>query len=125
MKFLVDMPLSPALARWLSSQGHDAVHAAELTMHRSPDTDILARARAEGRIVVTADLDFPRLLALTGEREPGVVLLRSGNYSDVEARELVARVLAAMPPERLTSAIVVVDQRRIRRTTLPVRPPTG
>jgi predicted nuclease of predicted toxin-antitoxin system len=27
VKFLIDMPLPPALAHWLVSQGHDAVHA--------------------------------------------------------------------------------------------------
>lgn len=29
MRFLVDMPLSPELAKWLVRQGHDAVHALE------------------------------------------------------------------------------------------------
>ena len=30
MRFLVDMPLSPALAVWLVERGHDAVHAAAI-----------------------------------------------------------------------------------------------
>ncbi len=64
MKFLVDMPLSPALAAWLRNRGHDAVHAVELGFHRSSDADILAHAKSEARTVVTADLDYPRLLAL-------------------------------------------------------------
>ncbi|MGH6768207.1 MAG: DUF5615 family PIN-like protein [Xanthobacteraceae bacterium] len=62
MKFLVDMPLSPALAAWLREQGHDAVHAAELGLHRAPDVEILAHAKQELRTVVTADLDYPRML---------------------------------------------------------------
>ena len=45
MKFLVDMPLSPALARWLGIQGHDAVHAAALGLGRAADARILAQAR--------------------------------------------------------------------------------
>jgi predicted nuclease of predicted toxin-antitoxin system len=49
VKFLIDMPLSPALAAWLREQRHDAVHAAELGLNRSPDVDILARAKLEGR----------------------------------------------------------------------------
>jgi predicted nuclease of predicted toxin-antitoxin system len=58
------MPLSPALAAWLRGQGYDALHAAELGLHRAPDTDIMARAKEDGRTIVTADLDYPRLLAL-------------------------------------------------------------
>ena len=41
MKFLVDMPLSPDLAQWLRAEGHDAVHANELSMYRRPDSAIL------------------------------------------------------------------------------------
>ena len=55
----MDMPLSPALAAWLRSQGHDAVHAGELGMARARDEVIVDRPRAEGRVVLTADLDYP------------------------------------------------------------------
>jgi hypothetical protein len=34
MRFLVDMPLSPVLAQWLSDKGHDAVHAAQRGLER-------------------------------------------------------------------------------------------
>jgi predicted nuclease of predicted toxin-antitoxin system len=62
VKFLVDMALSPALAQWLRSQGHDAVHAGTVGLARAPDVDIIAHAKQDGRIVVTADLDYPRIL---------------------------------------------------------------
>jgi predicted nuclease of predicted toxin-antitoxin system len=58
------MALSPASAVWLQNQGHDAVHAATPGLSRSPDVDIIARARQDDRIVITADLDYPRLLAM-------------------------------------------------------------
>jgi len=57
VKFLIDMPLPPTLARWLSDRGHDAVHATELGLDRAPDSEIILRARQETRTVVTADLD--------------------------------------------------------------------
>jgi len=71
MRFLIDMPLSPTLAPWLRQQGHDALHAAEVGLHRAPDGAILERARSEGRVVLTADLDYPRLLTLTQAQGPG------------------------------------------------------
>lgn len=117
------MPLSPALAAWLTGLGHDAVHALSLGLDRAPDTRILEIARRDRRIVVTADLDFPRLVALAGDREPGIVLLRGGNFTEAEANVLVARALAAFPAERFDGAIVVVDRKRVRRTPLPIRPP--
>jgi predicted nuclease of predicted toxin-antitoxin system len=55
VKFLVDMPLSPAVARWLVQQEHDAVHASAADLERAPDRAILARAAVDERIVVTVE----------------------------------------------------------------------
>ena len=57
------MPVTPQAVTHLEAKGHDAVHAFAIGLSASPDSDILERARAEGRIVITADLDYPRLLA--------------------------------------------------------------
>ena len=70
MRFLVDMPLSPTLAAWLAERGHDAVHAADLGLGRETDVAVMARAKQEGRTVITVDLDYPRLLALAQVTEP-------------------------------------------------------
>ena len=64
MRFLVDMPLSPELAKWLVRQGHDAVHALEVELDRALDEVIFGKALYEQRVIITADLDYPRLLAL-------------------------------------------------------------
>ena len=80
MRFLVDMPLSPGLASWLVQQGHDAIHAAEAELHRAADDEIMERARSESRIVVTADLDYPRLLAMEQAASPGLIEVSNLSY---------------------------------------------
>ncbi len=120
MRFLIDMALSPQLAFWLSSQGHDAVHASQLSLDRAPDTEILVAAGNQDRVVITADLDFPRLLATLGASGPGLILLRGGNYSESEALDCVRRVLNAIPQDELKRSIVVVDHQTVRRRRLPV-----
>jgi len=120
MKFLVDMPLSPAVAAWLGQKGHDAVHASEIGLSGSPDCDILARARDEGRVILTADLDYPRLLALARQRSPGVLLFRGGHFSEQECLARLARVLSAVPESDLASCIIVVEENRLRRRRLPI-----
>ena len=114
------MPLSPALARWLVQRGHDAVHASEEGMAQAPDEEILAKARREARVVVTADLDFPRLLAQSGAKGPGLILFRGGNFSQNQAEELLKKCLAAVPEEELVNSIVVLEESRIRKHRLPV-----
>ncbi len=120
MKFLIDMPLSPALAEWLRSAGHEAAHASELRMNRWSDADILHAASQAGQIVVTADLDFPRLLSSLRSTGPGLILLRNGNYSEAESLDCLRRVLASVPSDDLPKSIVVVDREKIRLRGLPL-----
>ena len=63
MRFLADMGVSTRTVAWLRSTGHDAVHLLDEGLYRLPDSQILAKAREEARIVLTMDLDFGRLLA--------------------------------------------------------------
>lgn len=74
----MDMPLSPGLVHWLSTQGHDAVHANDLLLHQASDAEILPVATEQLRVIITADLDFPRLLATVSAEAPGLILYEAG-----------------------------------------------
>ncbi len=82
MRFLVDMPVTPHAVEHLRRLGHEATHAAVVGLATVSDNEILEVARREDRVVVTADLDYPRLLALEGAEGPAVILFRGGSYSD-------------------------------------------
>jgi len=120
VRFLVDMPLSPALAVWLAQQGHDAVHASTIGLSQASDVEILKHARREMRVLVTADLDYPRLLALAQAEGPGLILLRGGDYGEQEAIGRLRRALTMIPSEELPRSIVVIEKGRIRRRGLPL-----
>lgn len=114
------MPVTPDAGPHLRAAGHDAIHAADLGLARSPDNELLAVARREERVVITADLDYPRLIALQQADRPGVILFRGGAYSDSEMLALLDRVLARASTLDLEHSIVVVDRTRIRRRALPI-----
>lgn len=114
------MPVTPEAVIHLGGRGHDAVHAASVGLARASDVEILEVARREGRIVVTADLDYPRLLALERVDGPGIILFRGGSYSDLEMLELLNRVLAKAEELDLGRSITVADRQRIRRRRLPI-----
>lgn len=120
MRFLVDMPLSPDLVAWLARCGHDAVHASLVGLAQSPDVVILERARIEDRIVLTADLDYSRLLAISHAETPGLILFRGGNYSDVEIEERLTHLLGLVPETDLVASVLVIEKARIRRRRLPL-----
>lgn len=120
MKFLIDMPVSPTLADWLNSQGHEAVHISQIGMASAPDVEVIKLARQQGSIVITADLDFPRLIALAEENSPAVILFRGGNYNERQMQNLLKRVLEVVPSQQIEKSIVVVDKFRIRKINLPI-----
>jgi predicted nuclease of predicted toxin-antitoxin system len=122
MRFLVDQPVSPLAAEWLRQAGHEAWHVRERGLSRASDEAVFAMAVADGATIVTADLDFSRIVALSGRDRPGLVLFRAGNISDDRMLELLQRVLADVPPAKLERSVVVVDQAVIRVAALPLRP---
>jgi len=120
MSFLIDMPVSPEVARWLKEKGYDAVHAAETGLHKATDKEIIEAAKKQKRIIITADLDYPQILALSGASSPGIILFRGGNYSDSEMLSLISRMLDKFTEAELLDAISVVDKHRIRHIKLPI-----
>ena len=75
MNVLIDMNLTPLWVPHLRSAGHQVVHGASIG-RISPDQEICDYARVNGYVLLTNDLDFPRILAHTKDAKPSVVLLR-------------------------------------------------
>jgi predicted nuclease of predicted toxin-antitoxin system len=114
------MPLSPALASWLRDQGHDAVHASDIGLHAASDIEIIERAKQEARTVVTADLDYPRLIATAGASDPSLILFRGGDWTEISVRARMNDVLSALSEEEIQGSILTIDRDRVRRRKLPI-----
>jgi predicted nuclease of predicted toxin-antitoxin system len=122
VKFFIDNNLSPLLADALKAAGHDAVHLRDLGMQAATDRVVLERARADERILVSADTDFGGLLARSGASTPSVILIR--RLAGRRAAEQAAIILANLDQvaEDLTAGAIVVlheDSLRVRRLPMP------
>jgi predicted nuclease of predicted toxin-antitoxin system len=114
------MPLSPALARWLIDEGHNAVHASDIGMAKAADAEILSRARQEARTVITADLDYSRLLALARVGVPSLILFRGGNWNEIDIIARMRELLQGLSETDIEQSILIVDRQRVRRRRLPL-----
>ncbi len=112
------MPLSPTLAAWLTGRGHDA----DLGLHRASDATIAARAKQQARTIITADLDYPRLLALARMTDPSLILFRDGDWRDADIIVRMGEILRALTAADIAQSVIVVDRDRVRRRRLPISP---
>src|SRR5437667_6587703 len=101
------MPLSPRLATWLVGCGHDAVHAASVGLATVSDSQIIDTARRERRTIITADLDYPRLLATARSTEPSLILFRGGNWSEADVRTRMATLLSSFEAKEIEGSVLV------------------
>ena len=120
MRFLADMGISPRSVAFLRDRGAEAVHLHELGLDRMSDAEVVQKARREGYSVLTHDLDFAELVALSGAELPSVVIFRLRNMRPNN----VNRYLEVLVTEHETAlnqgAIFSVSEGRIRVRMLPI-----
>ena len=120
MRFLVDACVDVRVAQWLRSEGHDAVHLRDEGLQRLPDGNIFSKADAERRVVVTFDLDFSEIAALSGHQKISVIVLRLRNARFAHVIERLSCVLheAAAALER--GVVISIEESRHRLRYLPI-----
>ncbi|MFP3882148.1 MAG: DUF5615 family PIN-like protein [Actinomycetota bacterium] len=121
MRLLVDANLSPQLVSPLRQSDHDAVHVADIDKLTASDTEILQIAETEQRVVITADTDFPMMLALRRASSPSVVLLRGvSELTPDDHADLIASNLSSVAAALEAGAIVTITPSRVRVRDLPI-----
>ncbi len=121
VRYLADMNISPLTVRDLLAEGIDVVRVSTVLAANASDREILGKARAEGRTLITQDLDFSALLALSGESQPSLVTLRLLNTDP----DLVTRRLRTVLPQIEESlsggCAVTIEDHGVRIRRLPLR----
>lgn len=119
MRFLADMGVSQGVVDWLRETGHDVWHLRERGLQRLPDVDVFRRAAEERRIVLTFDLDFSEIAALS-DRLVSVIVFRLVNARSTNVKRRLGAVLAADDGALESGAVVTVEEGRVRVRRLPI-----
>ncbi len=120
MRFLADMGVSLKTVGSLRAAGHEIVHLRDEGLQRLPDSEILAKAGRESRVVLTFDLDFGELLAAAGSRLPSAIIFRLRNQTAESVTPRLEQVLAEESEQISAGAVVIVEESRYRLRRLPL-----
>lgn len=97
IRFHLDEPVDPVIARALRKHGIDVTTTQEAGLRALPDADQLEFARRERRVIVTQDTDFLRIAGSTTDH-PGIAFCQQGSRSIgtiIERLILIYEVLTA------------------------------
>lgn len=122
LSFLADMPVSGDTVAALPNLGYDVLHARDLGLHRADDEEILQEAVQQSRIVLTLDLDFGTLLAMSGTVCPGVIIFRLPFATPDRITSLLLAALGELPEEQVLQHILIIEEHHVRSRPLPIRP---
>jgi len=117
VRFLADESRDYAVVRALRDVGHDVTAVAQISP-AAIDSDVLALARSEARILLTEDKDFGLLAYAGGYETAGVILIRFPADARSELGQTLVSAVSEIG-ERLGSAFVVVEPRRVRVSRPP------
>jgi len=120
MRLLADMGISPKVVDILERLGHQAVHLQQQGLHRLKDSEILAKARQEARVLLTHDLDFGDLLAASGADLPSVIIFRLRNMRPERVELHLLNLISQYSKALEDGAIITVTEGRVRVRNLPL-----
>ena len=84
------------------------------------DDEIVAKAIEDRRAVLTQDLDFSQIVALSGRSEPSVISLRLSDSSVDNINRRLETILPALEEDVIAGVIATVDDFRVRVRSLPI-----
>ena len=118
MRVLVDENLPRSLAQRLRQAGHDAVDLRDLDRAGASDTEVLALANDQDRVLVSANhKHFGNVLLFPPAQSCGIVVVRMPKCTIETAMARIESVLAALRESQIRGSLIIVDPSRVRRRT--------
>lgn len=120
MKLKLDENLGRRWASQLGILGHDVHTVFEEGLSGAADVGVLAAAVAEGRALVTLDLDFANPMRFPPDATAGIAVLRLRDRAGRDELDAVVHRLAtALADADLTAHLWIVERDRVRQYEAP------
>lgn len=120
MRLLADMHISAKTVQLLRDLGHDVVRVADVLSPTATDEAIVRAAENDERTILTQDLDFSAIVALSGRARPSVISLRLASSRIEHVNDVLARELPVLEAEARSGALITIQEDRVRVRTIPI-----
>jgi predicted nuclease of predicted toxin-antitoxin system len=120
MRIVADEHISPRTVTFLQSCGYDILPLSEVLPSDASDAELIEYARREKCVILTQDLDFSAIIALSKESAPSVISLRLASSRIDHVNQQLERVLPRLEQEVARGVLVSVSEEQVRIRGLPV-----
>ena len=121
MTFFLDINIPLSFADFIEEKRHKAIIGAKTGFHGKSDWEICEFAAENHSIIVTHDLDFGELLAVSGVSKPSVIIFRVQPLTPQTLEDTFWQAFRATSDELDRGAVVVIEKNNYRIRRLPIR----
>ena len=114
LKLYLDQMLRLDVAQALRGEGHDVIRASEVGQARADDYEILQKAIADTRILVTLDEHFGDWVVLPLSKHPGVIRLKVNPATSQNAIKLLLPFLRLHSSGKYKNHLVILSTKRAK-----------
>jgi predicted nuclease of predicted toxin-antitoxin system len=111
-RLYLDQMLRVEVAQALRNEGYDVLRAAEVGQDRADDYQILQKAIAENRILVTLDEHFGDWVVLPLSKHPGVIRLKINPTTSENAITLLLPFLRLYSPNKFANHLIILSTKK-------------
>lgn len=120
IKLIGDMNISPQTVTALQQQGWDIIRVPDVLPAIASDVEILNFARQENRVIVTHDLDFSMLVALSGYNQPSLITLRLSSTDLNTVNQKLLEILPQVEQQLQAGSAITIEDTAVRIRQLPI-----
>jgi predicted nuclease of predicted toxin-antitoxin system len=112
LRFLADESCDFGVVQALRAEGYDVIALTEITS-RTIDSEVIAQAYSEKRILLTEDKDFGQLVFASQADSAGVILIRYPGNARKSLQEAIIKLIRQQGSD-IQSAFVVMQPGQVR-----------
>jgi predicted nuclease of predicted toxin-antitoxin system len=114
LRLYLDQMFKLAVAQALRDEGYNVVRASEVGQDRADDQDVLQKAIAEDRVLITLDEHFGDWVILPLNEHPGVIRLKIHPATSGNVLEILLPFLRLYSSKPFRDHLVILSSKRVK-----------